>query len=178
MTARYPHGAVADRLKAALASPLAPFPADIYEAAQRVCQDYRDGKAEGIPAVAAKMGIPAGTLYNKLNPHESSHHKLTVQDLIQITLITGDLRPLESLAGTLNCVVYPVPDLKHVSDAALIELLAKVQEECGRFHQELRKALEDNKVDLTEFAKLKVRSLHWIGAIAEATARLKGLVRG
>lgn len=178
MPGRYPGKPDAERLIPAPGSPTAPFPADVYDAAQRACQDYAgDAHLQGIPAVAAKMGVPAGTLYNKLNPHESSHHKLTVQDLIQITLITGDLRPLEALARTLDCVVHPVPDLSKASDLELIELLAKVQVECGAFHKELRKVLGDGKVDAGEFLDMKRRALTWIGAIAEATARLKGLVQ-
>lgn len=175
MAARYPSASPAQRLIAVPISPIAAFPPDVYAAAQRVCQDFH---AEGIPAMAAKMGVPAGTLYNKLNPHETSHHKLTVQDLGLITLISGDYRALQAYCRTLNAVCFPVPDLHAVSDAALLELVAKVHEQCGAFHAELRKSLEDGKFTPQEFARMRARELEWIGAIVEATARLEGLVRG
>lgn len=71
---------------------------DVMGAARRACEEYRDpdhADRKGIPAVAERMVVPAGTLYNKLHPSATDpmHHKLTVQDLVLIITVTGDPRP-------------------------------------------------------------------------------------
>lgn len=177
MTSAYGPMTKTHRLIPADPSRIAPFPADVYDAAQRVCQEYRHGTVEGIPAVAGKMGVPAGTLYNKLNPHESSHHKLTVQDLIQLTVITGDLRAMQALARTMNCVLFPVPDYTGLSDMALVEMLAEIQVESGQFYAALQAGFKDGTLQTHEYAEIEREALEWVGKIAEAKDRLQGMVR-
>ena len=159
--APYPRNPPAEKLAARPSSQM-DLPTDVYETAQRVCQDYPGG----IPAVAARMGVPAGTLWNKLNPSEFSHHKLTVQDVIQITLITGSLLVLQALARTLDCVCFPVPNLSNISDGALLELVTHIHQECGEWHGDLQRALADGSISAKEFTRLHKDALEWIGAIA------------
>jgi hypothetical protein len=176
MTARYPRPARSSTPIPAVNSP-APFPVDVYEAAQDACKAYAGGVKHGggIPGVARKMGIPEGTLYNKLTPHESSPHRLTVQDLIQITVATGNLGALNALAQTLDCVCFPVPDYHGLADTELLDLLSRVHVEEGEFHSVLRHALADGRIDPTELAQLRKEAYEWIGAIAEAHARLEAI---
>lgn len=154
------------------------YPADVYEAAQLVCREYREPGASlaGVPLVAAKMGLPAGTLYNKLNPHESSHHKLTVQDLIQATVITRDLRVLKALAQTLGCACFELPNLAHVPDQALLELLTKVGAEQGEFFRAIHDGLADRRFTRREYTRVRREGFEAIAAIVEATARIEGLI--
>jgi hypothetical protein len=156
------------------------LPADATAAARAVCEAHAGGvqKGGGIPAVAAKMGISAGVLYNKLSGAEDSHHKLTVRDLILIWLATGRIEHLQALAQTMNCVCFPVPAFAGVSDHALIELLCKIGERQGDFCKQLREALEDGQIDPAELAKLTALTFEWIGAIVEAKSRIEGLARG
>lgn len=166
-----------DQLAARLASHKAS--GDVYEMARRACQDYvdpQDRARRGIPAAAEKMGVPAGTLWNKLHWSEDAHHKLTVQDVIQITVISGDLRPLQALNYTLNCVCFPVPDLRNVSDEALLEHLLKIHEAGGVWHAALKRALGDQRFEPGEFATLHALALTWVGTIVETQHRLQGLV--
>lgn len=166
-------------LAAQRASQLAalPAPADVVSAAKEACEAYGGGvhRGGGIPAVAAKIGMKPGVLYNKLQGDETSYHRLHVQDLQLVVIVTGDLRPLQALARTLNCVCIPVPDMTHLSDAALIELLARVSEEGGDYHRALRRALEKGGIDAKELALLTREKFEWVGAIEEAHARVKGL---
>lgn len=178
MTARSHARQAAEKL-AALASSHTALPADAIAAARAVCEEYSGGvqKGGGIPAVAAKMGIPAGTLYNKLSGAEESHHKLTVRDLILVWLATGRIEHLQALARTMNCVCFPVPDFAGVSDAALIELLCAIEERQGAFCKGLREALQDGEISAQELGRLTVMMFEWIGAIVEAKARIEGLAR-
>jgi hypothetical protein len=150
---------------------------DVFEVAQAVAREYADAAtgAAGVPVLAAKMGMPAGTLYNKLNPHESTHHKLTLQDVIQITAITGDLRLLKALAQTLGCVCFPVPNLNNVSDAALLELINNVGAEGGDFYRAINVVLSLKQPRPKDVARIHKEGLEFIGAIVEAMARTEGL---
>lgn len=156
------------------------FKSDVFEVAQEVAREYVDATtgAAGVPALAAKMGMPAGTLYNKLNPHESTHHKLTLQDVIQISAITGDLRVMKALAQTLGCVCFPVPNLNHVSDEALLELINNVGAEGGDFYRAVNVALGRKRPEPRDVASIHKEGLEFIGAIVEAMVRTEGLLRG
>lgn len=153
---------------------------DVFEVAQAIARDYVDRSTgrEGVQALAGKMGAPAGTLYNKLNPHESSHHKLTLQDVIQMTAITGDLRLLKALANTLGCVCFPVPNLHNVSDEALLELINSVGAEGGDFYRAVNVALGRKRPEPRDICRIHKEGLEFIGAIAEAMARTEGLLHG
>lgn len=156
------------------------FKSDVFEVAQAVAREYVDHttRASSVPALAAKMGMPAGTLYNKLNPHKSMHHKLTLQDVIQISAITGDLRILKALAQTLGCICFPVPNLNHVSDEALLELINAVGAEGGDFYRAVNVALGRKVPEAKDVARIHKEGLEFIGAIVEAMVRTEGMLRG
>lgn len=152
---------------------------DVLEAARTAAYAFTDPATaeEGPAALAAKMGVPAGTLYNKLNPHESSHHKLTVQDLVQIVGITGDLAILKALCRTFGCICFPVPNLANVSDEALLELVNKIGIEGGDFFKAINGALSRKNCAAKDIAVIHKEGMEYIGAIAEAMERTKGLLR-
>lgn len=166
-----------------LADPIrSPIPdtGDEIAVARAICEDFAGGAREGggIPKVAERIGMPAGVLYNKTSGAEGSHHKLTVQDFKLIHLATGRIEHLQALARSMNCVAFPVPDFSRCSDQALLELLAKVHEECGQYHHLLRHCLQDGQIEAEELAQLEREVFEWVGAIVEAHARVKGLARG
>ncbi len=153
---------------------------DVFEAARRVAYEYRDSDTgeTGVPALAAKLGMPPGTLYNKLNLHESAHHKLTLSDVVQMTAATRDLRTLKALNHTFGCVCFEVPNLAHVSDEALLELVLKVGMQQGEFFRAIEDGLSDRKFSRAEYERIRQEGLDAIGAIVEATARVEGLIDG
>jgi hypothetical protein len=163
-------------------SPRAPYvKTDVFYVAQAVARGYRDHAtgAAGVVALAAKMGVPPGTLYNKLNPHptESMHHKLSLDDVIQITVITGDLRLVQALTQALGCVCFAVPDLDRVSDEALLELINNVGAEGGDFHRAINTALGRKRPDAADIGDIRKQGMEFIAAIVEAMTRTEGLVR-
>lgn len=152
---------------------------DAVAAARAVCEEFEGGvhKGGGIPRVAELIGTSPGVLYNKLAGAEGSHHKLTVLDMQLVFLATGRIEHLQAQARGMNCVAFPVPDFSKCSDEALIELLAKVQEEGGQYHHLLRHCLQDGQIDRGELAQLEREMFEWLGAIVEAHSRVKGLAR-
>lgn len=155
------------------------LPADAIEAARQVCDQYAGGahRGGGIPAVAARLGMKVGVLYNKLNPAEESYNRLTVTDFVLIFLATGRIEHLQALARTMNCVAFPVPDLSRCSDDALLDHFNKAQEEAGQYHGLFRHHFADGEIDAGELAELEKELFEWLGAIIELHNRVKGLER-
>ena len=148
-----------------------PEPDDLLATAQAIAKDF------GVPRLAARMGAPVHSLYNKLNPTDS-HHKLSASDLLQITAITGDCRLIHAFAHTFNHVAFEAPEeIARTSDEALLDLLCRISGHAGAWHSDLRTALADGEISGREFKELKREGLMWMAAIAETLARLEGIVR-
>ncbi|MDP2398843.1 MAG: phage regulatory CII family protein [Burkholderiales bacterium] len=155
---------------------------DTLEALRRAVYEYvdpTDSASRGVPAVAKKMGLPAGTLYNKLNyQNDELRHVPSVPDMIQIVGITGDLRILAALNHTFGCVCFPVPDLSKVSDSALLELVNRIGAESGDFHRAINNALTAKTCSAKAVATVQKEGFEYMGAIVETMARMPGLIDG
>lgn len=149
-------------------------PDDVFEAFYRVVHDY----AAGVPKLAALMGMPAGTLYNKANTHsnENNHNKPTLADAVVVSAATGDHRILHAFAHTVGEVCFPIPNLSQVSDTALLELITQIGAEGGDFYRAVNAALADGSFSEREFKAIEAEAFEFIGAVVEAVARMKGLV--
>ncbi|MFS7246832.1 phage regulatory CII family protein [Rahnella inusitata] len=67
--------------------------------------------SHNLTEVAARMGISAQVLRNKLNPDQP--HRLTLQELIKLTDITDDSTVLDGLLAQLKCLpAVPVNEAK------------------------------------------------------------------
>lgn len=147
------------------------FPNDVFELVRQAAYAY------GVPKLAAKMGCQPGTLYNKLNNDEGcSHHKLTLQDFIQITTITGDTAPLQGLAGLFDCALYCLPDVSDLADDALLDMVNRVHTKGGQAHAAMAAALADGNVSAEEYAAYSAECREWLAAIVTLKRRFKGLV--
>jgi len=145
---------------------------DVFQAFNRVVHDYPDG----VEALASRMTVSPGTLYNKANLNESSHHKPTLGDAVLATLATGDHRILHAFAHTVGEVCFPLPDLSRVSDSALLELITKIGVEGGDFHRAINEGMADRRYRRHEHEAVKAEAHQFIAAICEAVARLEGLI--
>jgi hypothetical protein len=147
-------------------------PADVLEAFRATVQDYEVAK------MAAKIGVPVGTLYNKINLNETSSHKPTLGESILVQVVSGDTRIVEAMAHTLGGVFVKLPSLEGVSDAALLEMVAEIHIQSGFFHHEVKKALADNKFTKEEHRDIHRQSLQFITAVLEAVKRIEGMIDG
>ncbi len=154
---------------------------DVMGAARRACEEYRHPdrpELKGIPAVAERMVVPVGTLYNKLHPSATDpmHHKLTVQDLVLIITVTGDPRPLQALAQIFSMVCIALPSMNAVSDEALLELLNKIGIEGGQFHSAFNNLLKGKRCTAELVATVHKEGHEYAAAIIEVMARVQGLI--
>lgn len=145
---------------------------DVFQAFHRVVHDY----PAGVEKLAARIAMPTGTLYNKANTNESSHHKPTLADAVLVSLATGDHRVLHAFAATLGEVCIPLPDLSKVSDTALLELINKIGAEGGDFHRAISEGMKDRRYTRADHESVKAESYEFIAAICEAVGRLEGLI--
>lgn len=154
------------------------IPADVQDAFYRVTHDYAGGEAKGggVPALARKMGMPVGTLYNKANVNETSHHKPTLADAVLAQVISGDHRILHAMANTLGEVCFPLPDLSQASDEALLELMNNIGAEGGDLYRAVNEGLSDRRYTRREHDKVRAEAYQFIAAICEVVARLEGLI--
>ena len=132
--------------------------------------------APGVADLALQMGLRPGTLYNKADADGESHHQPTLRDVVLATRLTGDLRVLDALEDAFGRAGFAVGDFSHCSDAALLELLAKVGAEHGEFHAALHFALLDKKFSAMELNKVRAEAFDAVGALMTLVARLEGLV--
>lgn len=144
------------------------IPADVHEAFRAVVLDA-DPKD-----LAAKMGVQLGTLYNKVNLSDSTHHKPTLADAVLVTVLTGDKRILHSFAKIVGEVCYSLPDFKDISTDALLVHILKIEKESGDFYQRTEGALRnDNRISAREYKVIEREAYEWISAVLESLARMR-----
>lgn len=145
-------------------------PGDVQDAFYRVVHD-RD-----VPTLANKMGISPGTLYNKANCNDTSHHKPTLGEAVLLTNITGDKRIAQAFAVACGGVFLDLPDLSLISDVALLEAISSIAVEGGEFHAAFLASLANNSISRAEFYAIQTEAFQWIASIGEALARIEGIV--
>lgn len=144
-------------------------PGDVQDAFYRVVHD-RD-----VTKLANQMGISPGTLYNKANCNDTSHHKPTLGEAVLLTNLTGDKRIAQAFAVACGGVFLDLPDFSRLSDVALLEAFSEIAVQGGEFHAAFLGSLTDNRISRGEFNAIHAEAMQWIAAIGEALARIEGI---
>lgn len=156
------------------ASPVATsrlVPVNPYEAFRLVVYGY----SQGVKVLADRLGMSAGVLYNKADATVESQAQPTLRDLVAVTRETGDPLVLESLDrmfGRTGIALAQGP----ASDAALLELLAKVGSEHGQMCQALTEGLDDRVFTRSELEAVRSECMDTINALLVLAHRLEGIV--
>lgn len=146
------------------------IPTDVNDAVYWLVKDF------GAERLSQKTGTPAGTIYNKANPHDTSHHKPTLSDILIWTQITGDYRVVQALCRALGGTFVALHTHAHASDVELLNLVLKTDVEQGRFAEALVTALSDGRVSGADFSLLRKAGWEVITAWLEIIARLEGMI--
>jgi len=135
----------------------------------RACHDVV--KDAGAEELANKMGMAHVSLLQRANPDNDSH-KLTINQLYQILLHTGDLRPLQELARGFGFHLVP----RDVQPAAcLATATLSMASEAADVTKAAIEALEDHVITRLEFKRIEREgreAQHKIEVVIE-TARQK-----
>lgn len=145
-------------------------PASPYEAFRRAVL------GDDVENLARLMGLKPGTLYNKADAGDDTHHQPTMRDLILVTQLTGDFGTLDAIEETFGRAAYDVRHLSGHSDEALLELLARLGKEHGEFHAELHKALNGRKFTRESLNQIRAEAFDTVAALMTLVSRLEGLV--
>lgn len=145
-------------------------PASAFEAFRQLAY------AHGVVELALAMGIKPGTLYNKADADEETHHQPTLRDVVLATTLTGDMRVLDALNEQFGRAAFDVLPLAHVSDEALLELLLTLHKESGEFHSVMRSALIDRNFNRESLRVIRGEAFDMVGALMTLVKRLEGLV--
>lgn len=145
-------------------------PSSPFEAFRQLCYSF------GVVELAQQMGSKPGTLYNKADADEETHHQPTLRDVLLATRLTGDMRVLDALDEQFGRAAFNVSHMSETSDMALLDLLANLGAESGEFHGALRAALIDKKFTMEDLVQVRAEAFDMVGALMTLVARLEGLV--
>lgn len=145
-------------------------PANPHEAFRQLCY------AHGVPALAEKMGLKPGTLYNKADADDDTHHQPTLRDVMLATRLTDDFRVLDAMNAQFGRAAFDIRHEGHKSDEALLELMCNFGAESGDFYRVLRDALLDKRFSTMELVEVRAEALEVIGALMTLVHRVEGLV--
>ena len=130
----------------------------------------------GVVELAPQMGLKPGTLYNKADADEDTHHQPSLRDVVLATRLTGDLRVLDALNEHFGRACFDCTPLTHISDEALLELLLTLHKESGEFHSVMRSALIDRNFNPASLNVIRAEAFDMVSALMTLVARLEGLL--
>jgi hypothetical protein len=145
-------------------------PANPFEAFRQLTYTF------GVAALAEQMALKPGTLYNKADADEETHHQPTLRDVMLATRLTGDMRVLDAMNESFGRACFDVKPLQNVSDEALLELLLKLHKESGEFHHVMRLALIDRTFSSVRLNELRGEAFDMVGALMTLVTRMEGLL--
>lgn len=148
----------------------APQPASPQEAFRQLAYTF------GVVELARQMGVSPGTLYNKADANDDTHHQPTLRDVVLATRLTGDMQVLDALNESFGRAAFDVKPLAGISDEALLELLLKLHKECGEFHHVMRLALLDKTFSTVRLRELRGEAFDMVGALMTLVNRMEGLL--
>lgn len=145
-------------------------PANPFEAFRQLVYTF------GVVELAPQMGLKPGTLYNKADADEDTHHQPSLRDVVLATRLTGDMRVLDALNEHFGRASFDVTSMAQVSDEALLELLTKLGSESGEFHGALYAALVDKKFNTDNLNMIRAEAFDVVSALMTLVTRLEGLL--
>jgi hypothetical protein len=139
------------------------------DAAYAVVHDYPGGTE----SLGPRVGVSPAVLRNKVNPNNDTH-RLTWDEAIRITVVTGDPRMLDAFAAEVDRITVVIPkeqpcDMDVLSDACA--LVAEV----GDYMRAIHTALADGRLTKSELADVRRKAMTAMSKVAALTACLDGM---
>lgn len=145
-------------------------PASPFEAFRQLAYRF------GVPELAQQMGCKPGTLYNKADADEDTHHQPTLRDVVLATRLTGDFRVLDAMNESFGRAAYDISYSDDKSDDALLELFTDYGAENGEFCAALRNALRSKRFSAHDAVLIEAEAMDVISALMTLVHRARGLV--
>ena len=147
-----------------------PSETDVIDAAFLIANHHKGGVRD----LAARMGVSANVLQNKLNPNNSTHH-LTLRESIALQLMANNPAILHAMAALLGYSCTPVvPDQ---ADGDPVEAFMAMQREVGEFTAAAADALQGNRaISRNEHRRVKHQANELIAAVGHLVATVAARV--
>lgn len=143
---------------------------DVFEAFRQVVHAY------GVQHLAPLMGVRPGTLYNKADAAEDTHHQPTLRDVVQVTQITGDYSILDALNGMFGRAAFDCQPMAAASDQDLLDLLASLGVHNGSFSSALRDGLRARRFTAASLRVVRAEAFDLVAALMTLLQRLEDIV--
>lgn len=128
----------------------------------------------GAEALAARMGMNAQILRNKINPNSTSHHP-SLHDIERIMYMTDNPAVLHSLAKGMSHTCTKIMSEGEANDVALLEHIAIIWKTNGQVGNEVHCALEDGHISQHELVRIKDAVHRTTTAMHDLIKRLEGM---
>jgi hypothetical protein len=135
---------------------------------------FADGKRRGAAALAPRLGMPPGTLSNKVAPDNDAH--LSPEQWIAAMLASGNFAPLRVAAHQCHHAAFALPDMANVSDMELLDACLKAAREFGDLANAVQAAIADGDVTPAEMRRVQKELIESVAANFELVARLRRLM--
>lgn len=151
--------------------PDTPQPMSVQDAIWHTVHNYPGGAA----ALAARMGLPAGTLNHKANPNNHTHH-MRPDELVALQHFSGDVAVLMAMASALGyTVTRATPDQSGGSPVAAMarfqvevaDLVRAVGEPVERMATDPAAAVTGNEVRRADYHAQETQAAmsHMVGTL-------------
>lgn len=145
-------------------------PANAFEAFRQLVYSF------GVVELAGRMGVKPGTLYNKADADEETHHQPTLRDVVLASRLTDDMRVIDALNESFGRASFDISHMGEVSDKALLELVLRSTVEYGEYHKAALTAIEADRFDPHHFVLMKAELMEAICAMLTLNKRFEGLI--
>lgn len=136
----------------------------------RLALRYRAGT--GVKQLARDLGMNEQVFVNKMNPNTTTHHIYAEEIDGIVSLLDAD-DVAKYFASQRNMVCIKMFQFGDLSDQALLDLFIDLELEKSQWLDKIKMALEDGRIDLGEFAKIKKEYEEFAAAGAEVMARIE-----
>lgn len=132
--------------------------------------------AHGVDKLAPMMGLRPGTLYNKADASDDTHHQPTLRDVVHLTQATADMRVLDALDEMFGRAAFDCVQHASASDEELLHLLADVGKESGEFHRALGDGLRAKRFSPQALRAIRGEAFDIVAAVMTLVQRLEAYV--
>ena len=131
---------------------------------------------QDVPALAARMGLRPGTLYNKADAGDDSHNQPTLRDVVQVTHLTGSFSVLDALNEMFGRASFDCVTHGNTSDEELLTLVTQLAAENGEFHRELGDGLRAKRFTPDALRLIRAEGFDMVAALMTLLSRLEDYV--
>lgn len=153
-------------------APLPPEATNVLEAFRAAVFSYRDG----VPALADMLGTSPTMLYNKANPHDTSH-PATLADAAMVIRETKSTLVAQAVAHISGGAFIPLGLKRFTANEEVLALVTAWMREQGVFFAAFDEAIADGKVTPKEHRELTKQAHQVVTACLDLVSRLEGMGR-